>query len=292
MENCLLFGNGINRCLGGMSWEELLLEIANKYYVSPDTVKSSPIAFEQLKNAALLRNLNLDSDGFAYDILKQLDLLQQDKYSEIMTEYLSLNVQNILTTNYDYCIERSIEKDFIFEKTSLNKMFYQERKRSTKRHFKIGDRRIFHIHGELGLKTSICLGNVHYADNLKAIMDRILLQSNENEYCLNEKVFSEELLSWAQFFFTDKIFIVGLGLYECDMDLWWLITYRRQLYLEGDRRINNTIIYYYLYEEKDQNFKDCLEAMGITVLERRIENNKWEETYRGIAKEIRDRLEA
>ena len=101
-------------------------------------------------------------------------------------------------------------------------------------------------------------------------------------------MFSDDLLSWAQFFFTKDIYIVGLGLYECDMDLWWLIAYRQQLKLDGNQKIKNKIVYYYLYEQKSQSFKDCLESMGIEVRELKIENNNWKESYMKVAYNIKE----
>ncbi|MBR6040990.1 MAG: SIR2 family protein [Clostridia bacterium] len=294
MGNCLVIGNGINRCLGGMSWEKLLTEIASRYFTSADTVASSTLAFEQLKCAVLSRNWNVSADDFAFDILKELDSLPQDEYNQLFNHYLQLNLDTILTTNFDYSIEKSLIEDFQYEKYTANIVTPQERKCSRIRHIKIGDKRIFHIHGELGKKATLCLGNVHYAENLSIIMKYMLDYSKDNDsYSLKESVFAEDLISWAQFFFKDNIYMVGLGLYECDMDLWWLLSYRRQLSLEGDKRIKNKIIYYYLYEDKkDQNFKDCLSAMGVEVREQIVKNGGWKEAYINIAKDIETIMEA
>ena len=73
-----------------MSWEQLLSKIAGNYFVSPDTVKSSVLAFEQLKCTVLSKNIRLPSDSFAIEILQELDEINQDLYSAIFTEFLSL----------------------------------------------------------------------------------------------------------------------------------------------------------------------------------------------------------
>lgn len=287
MKNCLVLGNGINRCFGGMSWERLLARIASQNFTSPDTVPSSTLAFEQLKCAVLSRYSSAPED-FAYEIIKELDSLPQDKFNDLFKHFLDLEVNDILTTNFDYCIERSLIKDFSYEKYTANIVTPQERKCSRIRHTKIENKRIFHIHGELGKKATLCLGNVHYAENLNTIMRYILDYSKDSDsYSLKEAVFQDELISWAQFFFRDNIYMVGLGLYECDMDLWWLLSYRRQIQLEGDSRISNRIIYYYLYEnEKNQSFKDCLETMGVEVREHRVDDGNWEKAYMDIANNI------
>ena len=293
MNNCLLIGNGINRCFDGMSWEQLLHRIAEKHFTSADTVSSASLAFEQLKCAVLSKNIRLSSDTFASDILEELDNIPQEKYSALATHFFNLDICNILTTNFDYSIERSLIKNYNYAKYTSLVSTPQERKCSSIRHTVIDGKKIFHIHGELGKKGTVCLGNVHYAENLNSIMTRILEYSEATDsFSIKDSVFSDELVSWAQFFFKDNIYIVGLGLYDCDMDLWWLISYRRQLMLEGDNRIQNKIVYYYLFEEKNQNFKDCLESMGIEVLERRVMNNDWKQAYLEIAKSISDRMES
>lgn len=291
MENCLLFGNGINRCCGGMSWESLLSKIASNYFVSEDTVGSSALAFEQLKCTVLSRNINTTSEHFALDILKELDKIDQSLYKEIGSEFLGLPIKNILTTNFDYSIERLLIEDYQYEKYKGLVVCHQETKCSRIRHNKIKDKSIFHIHGELGKTGTICLGNVHYVTNLNSIMNSILENDNKNDtYYLKDNIFGDDLLSWAQFFFTENIYIVGLGLYDCDIDLWWLIAYRQQLLLDGNSKINNKIIYYYLFEQKNQNFKDCLESMGIEVRELKIENNNWKEAYIKISNNIKTEI--
>ena len=290
MDNCLLIGNGINRCCGGMSWENLLLKIAENYFASNGTVKSSVLAFEQLKCAILSRNINVSSENFAYEILKELDMLDWSLYSDIYSHFLTLHINNILTTNFDYSIERTLVESYQYDKYTRNVVMPQETKCSRIRHSNIKGKKIFHIHGELGKRSTICLGNVHYATNLSSIMNRILDYNREiDTYTIKNSIFDldNELLSWAQFFFTNNIYIVGLGLYDCDMDLWWLIAYRQQLKLEGNNRIKNRIVYYYLYEQKDQDFKDCLESMGIDVRELQIKEYDWKNAYIKIAENIK-----
>lgn len=288
MENCLLIGNGINRCCGGMSWENLLSKIAKKYFTSKDTIESSTLAFEQLRCTVLSKNIKITSENFAFDILKELDSLDRSLYKGIYTSFLELPIKNILTTNFDYAIEKTIIKDYQYEKYTSKVVMPQETKCSRIRHSFINEKRIFHIHGELGKKGTICLGNVHYATNLMSIMNTLLeYDKNSDAHSLKTNIFNEELLSWAQFFFTSNIYIVGLGLYDCDMDLWWLIAYRQQLKLEGNKKINNKIVYYYLYEQKNQNFKDCLESMGIEIRELQIENNNWKDAYINVSNDIK-----
>lgn len=292
MDSCLIIGNGINRCCGGISWDDLLSEIARNYFLSNDKAESSTLAFEQLRNVTLSRNINVSKDTFAIRFLKELNNINQQKFNEIFIKFKSLSIENLLTTNFDYAIEKVFVNDFSYENYTHKVVMPQETKCSRIRHTKIDDKtRIFHIHGELGKQSTVCLGYVHYATNLNCIMSNILdYDKITDSYSLKEQVFNEEIISWAQFFFTHNIYIVGLGFYECDMDLWWLIAYRQELKLTGDNRIKNKIVYYYLYERKNQGFKDCLEAMGVEVRECEIVNENWEESYIKVAEDIKTNL--
>lgn len=116
MDSCLLIGNGINRCCGGMSWESLLSKIAKNYFTSKDTIESSTLAFEQLRCTVLSKNIKLASENFAFDILKELDSLERSSYEGIYSSFLELPIKNILTTNFDYAIERTLIKDYQYDK--------------------------------------------------------------------------------------------------------------------------------------------------------------------------------
>lgn len=293
MGNCLLIGNGLNLCCKGMSWKVLLENIANRYFMSSDMVNSNVLAFEQLKCAVMSRNINVSSENFAFEILEKLDTLDYQSVISIYKPFLDLPIKNILTTNFDYSIEKTLKKDYEYSKYTKNVVMPQETKCSRIRHTVIDGKNIFHIHGELGKKSTICMGNIHYATNLTSIMNSILdYDKKTDDYIIKESVFSDdnEFLSWAQLFFTDDVYVVGLGLYECDIDLWWLISYRKQLKQEG-KKIDNKIVYYYLFEEKDQNFIDCLRTMGVEVRERKIVDRKWKDTYIEIAYDIKNLVE-
>lgn len=274
-----------------MSWETLLSEIAKKYLVSKDTVASNILAYEQLKATVLARNIKVSSESFAFSILEQLDAIQQETYNEIFSVYLSLPIEVILTTNFDYAIERALVNDYQYKNYTKNVFMPQETKCSCIRYSDLEGKKIFHIHGELGKPGTVCLGNVHYVENLNKLMIKMLNYDKDSDmHALKDEVFGDSLLSWAQYFFTRNIYIIGLGLYDCDMDLWWLIAYRQQLKLEGDERIKNKIVYYYLYEKKDQNFVDCLKAMDIDVRENKVENDDWKSSYIALANDIKDNL--
>lgn len=290
MDEVVLFGNGINRSCGGISWALLLKRIANNFFVGIEGNISAPIEYERIANNVLTQNRRLSVDTFSYDIVKQVDNIPESDYKKIYKRFMEIPVSIFLTTNYDYALERTIAEDFTYDKYKKNVYVPQETKCSKIRHIKLDNKQIYHIHGELSKPDSICLGNVHYVVNLNKIINTIAY-IDESGYIKLKNILDEthNVQTWAEYFFTKQLFIVGLGLDHCDIDLWWLITYRAQLIAAGEP-IKNKIIYYYLYEEgkRDNSFIECLKAFKIIVKEQLVENSEnWKNEYIHIAEDIK-----
>ena len=287
MKNAILFGNGINRSCGADSWDSLLKEIANSYFAGKAETLAATLEYEKIANLAIAQNKGLSVDDFCIDTIQKVDSIPEG-YREIYEKYLSIPADIFLTTNYDYAIERTIIEEFTYENYKSQVKYQQEKRVSNRRHIVLNGKSIYHIHGELSSPASICLGTVHYATNLYKIIDSIT-EKDENDN-LSIRDFSKSgtaLCSWAECFFTHNIFIIGLGLAECDIDLWWLITYRAQLIAQGTT-IKNRIVFFYTYEgtEKDTDLIECLKACGIEVKEYSVNNNEWKEAYKRIANSI------
>ena len=58
----------------------------------------------------------------------------------------------------------------------------------------------------------------------------------------------------------------------------------------GKERFINTIIYYYLFKEKNQQFIECLKSMNVDVRECQIKNEDWNTNYIEVAKDIKNCL--
>ena len=63
--------------------------------------------------------------------------------------------------------------------------------------------------------------------------------------------------TWGERFYTSNITIIGLGLSDCEIDLWWLLTHRAYLYYSNycglRERIKNNIIYYDIVDDVKRN---------------------------------------
>lgn len=299
MKSALLIGNGLNRCCEhSLSWEELLCFIAkgNLLPIPAQNAPNAALRYDQIANMIL----NQIKDK---TFLKTMDRLTTwlDKVQPILIHYQAVNlpINLILTTNYDYVLERAFllntqEKTESGWKVILN----QETIRSAKRHNRIGNKVIYHIHGERNYPKSICLGHIHYAENLSRIMDLMNAKKTEEEYILNDIIFtSDSIETWAQCFFTHDIYILGLSLQSADIDLWWLISYRASL-LSNERycnKIKNKIVYYDIYRDSDEEgrtqYREYLNAMRMNVHPVYLEEGKWIDAYAKCIQHIQDQVE-
>lgn len=288
MKNAILFGNGINRSCDAISWSELIKKIADEFYAGNNNNISATIEYEKIACKVLVHNTNLSADNFCMDIIKKVNDIPGD-YKSIYNKFLEIPINIILTTNYDYAIEHTLDDNFVEDEAKKYIYFKNENKCSSKRHTVLNNKFIYHIHGELTYPKSVCLGTIRYIENLNKIFEDITEKDDLDNVRLKKiKEENDINCSWAQFIFSKNIYIVGLGLADCDIDLWWLIIFRARLIANGEK-ITNKIVYYYIYEEgkKEDAFMDCLKEFKIEVREKEINCGTWREEYIKIAKNIK-----
>jgi len=271
-KKALLIGNGINQLDSdqSFSWGDLLDELKNNYNINVDLdniFKPFPLAFDEM----LHKKLGSNTFKNKIKILKQNIRLSIEKqingkrgYNEYHEKISKLNYDDILTTNYDYSIEKSILNDFFNKKDKLaiNK---QEIKYSLKRGYKLHNKKVWHIHGELFdsrkysnksknyKEESILIGYQHYSSYLEAIQKKIKgksgSQSIENQSLLIRLKNQSLSPFWIDKLFTHNVDIVGLGFDFSENHLWWLINFRanlkRTISPKYDIDINNRIRFFY-----------------------------------------------
>lgn len=255
--------------------------------------------FENIINQILAKENN-PSDSVYAEIKKHIvDRLRGATLSDNTPHrLLAQEAAAIITTNYDYLIEGSLDDCFSSAKipfTSKDK----NNKYNINNYITVANKKIYHIHGDLRQAKSICLGYEHYAGTLQHLRDTIATKkdiSKEKKPAIILALEKEDykLNSWAKIFFTDDIHIVGLGLSQSEIDIWWLITYRAFLYYSnrfGARRlISNTIIYHDVATERDTNMEYALNNCHVQYQFHKIakkENSDYYATYVKIAEELR-----
>lgn len=228
MKAALLIGNGLNRCYENdfpdISWSSLLDAIAKTHNVYFDNSNSFPLEFECLVNS-IAQSIGESSDTVIQEVKEQIAAKVEKltpKEGSIHHRYMALPISEVMTTNYDYMLERAHCADAKISKGSPAPKF------SMKRNTTINGKRFHHIHGEALAATTLCLGYEHYAGYLAAIQNYV-----KNDLDIKETLFKQPLsdgISWLNLIFTHDIHIVGLTLGVCEIDLWWLLTYRAYLY--------------------------------------------------------------
>lgn len=263
----LFIGNGINRVAPtSVSWGSLLENLSQKFNVDIDLqndLKPFPLAFEEM----LIDKLGTNP----YDKLKNMKrhighiLTEADtdaSHLELHAGIMQCGIPEIITTNYDYNLERSIMADFDSRKRQLA-LNNQESKHSLFRGYRIENVTVRHIHGEVRhnrkltgtnnySEESIMIGFEHYADYALKIQDLIYGLKDKRRYTNTEGILGRMALeqpvkSWTDLFFTHNMHFVGFTLDFSESHLWWLLMQRQEIIKKFSKEnfIKNTITFHY-----------------------------------------------
>lgn len=244
----LFIGNGINRISkNAISWGDLLDRLSKKFDIDVDLsneLKPFPLAFEEMIHNRLednsfeskLRNLKTN---IAELLLETADEFDFTFHKEIMKS----GITEIITTNYDYNLELSVNPDFLKEKKELA-LNRQESKHSLYRGYNLNGIKIRHIHGELlhnrnisdttrnYPEESIMIGFEHYSEYYHRIQSSIIGTPDKRKYkdgILSRITNEKETKVWTDLFFTHNIYFIGFNLDFSETHLWWLLMQREEI---------------------------------------------------------------
>jgi len=268
-ERAFFLGNGIHRTENnnGISWGKLLQKISSTYGINTDLkneLKPFPLAFEEMLYAkegrsafqSKLRTLKAKiSDILLEDVNSLID-------NEIHKEFMQSGIKEIITTNYDYSLEASIQDVFLINKKKYS-IDNLESKHSLYRGYKIGEVTVRHIHGELKHnrnievtdknypEESIMIGFEHYSDCFSKIQSVIKGESGKHKESEKKSVLvrlrdNDTGKMWTDLFFTHQLVFAGFSLDFSENHLWWLLIQREELKRQSykfDVKINNEIIF-------------------------------------------------
>ena len=283
-EKYLFLGNGLNQLKTGYSWGDLLESIKDDSKIKTRIGnKTYPLYFEELSFALdpkreVERNIKALKKRIADNALA----LQPNEFHR---EIIGLNhYLHFLTTNYDYCIERTLDP-------SGKKLRHEDKltsKYSLYRYNQINDHHVWHIHGECdnGRKNdsanSILIGFEHYADYLNKV-HRIL--KSDTGKGLAEQI-AVARYNWPHKFFTHDIDIVGFGLDFNETHLWFILNFRARL-LRKNVTIKNKIRWFIPDLETNNGDKaDLLHMMQVEVVP--LSGATYPEYYQEFIKRIRN----
>jgi hypothetical protein len=313
MESVIFLGNGLNRLTGKVDWANLIKCLSvgrgrGRPGLDDGILSSWPLEFEKIycernrtdKETVSKNDLKKEIKEKIEDGGKKLQ--EPPESSSLIQEFTGLPVKHILTTNYDYNLEKAVNPQFRREKSpekTKEKLFSLYRKiMPDNRPSREAGKVVWHIHGEIGGLESICLGFEHYCAQLAA-MRRLLTRPHKDlpggPY-LNRFLETGDLdpCSWLTLFFTHHIHIVGLSLSLMEIDLWWLLVYRFQYQLRHTRAPKNRIIYYHRSVGQDEKLQDELQLMSAFRVETRALGSGregWSAFYRQALGAVKTELE-
>jgi len=270
----LLIGNDINNINNSNSWETLLrkiiayLGVTNQVNAANLRAKPFPLLYEEIFLKALAKKEQSEVK------LKEFiaSLTNEIRHNSIHERIMKLKLADIMTTNYEYSLQNASAKT----KDSKNLRYVNERMYSIFRHNRVGETRVWHIHGECDSPRSITLGYEHYGGLLQHMRNYVATGTDytkeKNLIPLIKRIERNKLNghSWIDLFFTNDVHILGLSLDTSEIDLWWLLTYRARYVLQKGRGIVTNRIYYYYptrYKEKSKDKLELLEANQVTPIE-------------------------
>lgn len=286
----LLSGNGINRLSNDHSWSDLLdvliNEIGKSEVITHREEKPFTLLYEEIYMRAVkhLRSKEIKLKEKIANLV-----LSMFTPNDFHTKLLNLNVEHILTTNYDYNLERASYNDHGRSANVLN-----ERKYNLFRRRNVNGRYIWHIHGEADVANSITLGHEHYVGYLQKmgnyLKDKITSKRKgahkEIRSPIQKAMYKQEenrefdkdntIYSWVDLFVMNDVHILGLSLDYTEIDLWWLMIFKERLKNERGLHSGKTV-YYRFYphalDKKEEAKLSLLESLGINVIKEDVGRN-------------------
>lgn len=287
----LLLGNGLNRSFGSESWGDILSELSCTSFEEEEKAIIDELTFPL--QAIVYTGDNVD-EGIKLLSEKLTNMPISEGYSEIINEYINLDFDVILTTNYTYDIERGIDKNFSckarrsskYRKKSFNGKASEEQFGLFK-YMYVNDKYIWHIHGEAAREDSMILGHYYYGKLLACMQKYISTLIRRYKGLVTKGDFLP--LSWIDYFMLGDVYIVGLGLDQSEIDLWWLLNCKKR----HNKELNGGKVYW--FEPNMKNMKSfsrykLAEVNNIEVITENVKSSHYMRYYRTISKTIKDYL--
>lgn len=284
----LLIGNDINNIRNANSWIDLLNKLKRSLDVDMDfsNDKPFPLAYEELFFKCKQHSSYKDLE------IKRIvcDTVSEIEPNEIHEAILDLDIEHLLTTNYDHSFQKALKHQDHMSYTGI----INETKYSLFRKYELMGKSIWHIHGDIKTSNSVTLGYEHYNGYIQHMRDYIVNGTDNSYRKFNFKPLISRLKtnpnptdSWVDLFFTRDIFIIGLKLDFHEIDLWWLLTYRARFFEKHTKRDKGNIYYFIpqLFVASSKSKIDLLKSVGVTVIA--LENEKTE-YYMNVIKHLRN----
>ena len=207
----------------------------------------------------------------------------------LISEYMSLPVDAILTTNYTYEIEKSVNSRFAGRFGCRNK--YRKKVYTSAGKYEINqlytffsinedNPSIWHIHGEAAKPDTMVIGHYNYGKLLAKIQQYVSKLMARYKMCIS-KGSDIEKFNWVDYFLLSDVYIVGLGMDLSEMDLWWLINCKKRHFKD-----KKTVLYKLDIKKEEEMLA---EAYGVEVVKYVNKKDDYKTYYKWICDDIRKR---
>lgn len=271
MATSVLIGNGIN-LIGNQdaSWERVLRALVPESTLSPSALKYMQhkpftLVYEEILLTQRSNNKRIDEAAMK---IKIADLVDALKFNDFHRRVMASRIRNVITTNYDYSFEKSTGLPY------PRRLSKRESKYSVFRRRAVGNKFVWHIHGEVEVPNTITLGYDQYSGYLQKLRT-YATAGREAEGgspfmagIVEFDASDAEVYSWLDLFLRDDIHIVGLGLGYAEIDLWWALTYKARKKAQG-LPVGRTIYHDWYRNEVEEPAlaqRSLLQSLSVEIL--------------------------
>ena len=274
-----------------INWSNLL---SGFYDVNELLIQNSPtIAFENLVLKDRGKSASNVESYLKTEICKSIKEAEQELYKDEHIESFIKETINTLTTKYSYVLDlnftASSETDFAKSEIDSNHLKRQESRLYD--YFIENESLVWKPHGHVLNSDTIKLGlrdygltNYMYSkmfsefkqwenkSSYKDVLDRI---KPEDVKLLKREPIDNRCNNWFTRFMLFEVDIVGVGLSNDDVDLWWLLTQRAR----NTKNIKNpTSVNYHTVRSVETTVRDeSLRALNVKVIYYNNFNEMWKQ---------------
>jgi hypothetical protein len=295
--HCLLIGNGFNRLSMQLSWQQLLSKLTAELgldgQVKYHEQKPLSLLFEEL----CVRVPDFKTVRAAeHEVKRKIASLMDSFPPHKLLLPLVVQFDSILTTNYDASIEDALAGPLYYCQSTIPESRY-----SLFRKNEVGTRQVWHIHGDASRPQTILLGYDHYAGYLQKIRNYVTNGLSPTESKAAQSIASarrrdikcegegeRSILSWVNLFLRDHLHIVGFGFDFTEIDLWWLLVYKRR----RDTKTGRTFFYCIdidgdIYEREAAKMS-LFTSLGVEIVA--VQADSYASGYESIIRKVRENI--
>lgn len=283
---CLVLGNGINMLFQDVSWKQIIENELDK--------SKSQLKYEDIKDMPATMQIVAATGDHVSSRLKDLSnemmkITMTTERESFLQNLISLPVDEVMTTNYSFEIEiahgmKPDKRQYSARLTPTFVLQEKHRKFRLYQYYPLNEKRIWHIHGDAAKPDTMLMGHYYYAKQLRSIQDCVAKTIQRYKIC-EEKGEEFQSYSWVDQFLTGDVYILGLGMYLCEADLWYLLCCKK-------KNFPQTNTYFYDMTCSDKTIRIMLETYGAIVIDGNElgSSNEYMDFYISSMNDIRKKL--